>query len=226
MMLQVQHFRGLIVDFYGVLTDGIDTAMRAWSEQDGVDYEQFSDAMAEWFGGLGEFEARFNPVHALERGELEVPQFERKLAARLVQRDGSPVGADGLVRRMFSRFLHSQDMASLVRRIRMTGVRTALLSNSWGDHYLRTGWHDMFDAVVISGEVGMRKPEQRIFELTLQRLSLTPGECVFVDDHDRNISAAQQLGITGVLHRQYESTLNELEALFDRSFNHDALGSS
>jgi putative hydrolase of the HAD superfamily len=84
----------------------------------------------------------------------------------------------------------------------------------------------MFDAVVISGEVGMRKPEQRIFELTLQRLSLTPAECVFVDDQDRNISAAQQLGITGVLHREYESTLADLEALFDRSFNHEALGSS
>ena len=55
---------------------------------------------------------------------------------------------------------HAQDMSGLVRRARLAGVRTALLSNSWGDQYLRDGWQDMFDAVVISGEVGMRKPER------------------------------------------------------------------
>ena len=84
-------YRGLIVDFYGVLTDGIDVAMRAWSELDDIDYGHFQDAMAEWFGDLGGFEARFNPVHALERGELEVPDFEQHLARRLTRRDGRPV---------------------------------------------------------------------------------------------------------------------------------------
>lgn len=205
---------GLIVDFYGVLTDGIDTAMRAWSELDGIDYTHFQDAMAEWFGDFGGFEARFNPVHALERGEMQIPDFENELARRLVTREGDPIRADGLVRRMFSRFGHAPDMAGLVRRAKASGIRTALLSNSWGDQYLREGWQDMFDTVVISGEVGMRKPESRIFELTVSRLGLDPSACVFVDDHVDNIQAAAALGIIGVWHQTYEQTAAELEAIF------------
>lgn len=197
-----------------MLTDGIDTAMRAWSELDGIDYAHFQDAMAEWFGDFGGFEARFNPVHALERGEMQIPDFENELARRLVTREGDPIRADGLVARMFSRFGHAHDMAGLVRRAKAAGIRTALLSNSWGDQYLREGWQDMFDTVVISGEVGMRKPESRIFELTVSRLGLEAPACVFVDDHVDNIQAAAALGIIGVWHQTYEQTAAELEAIF------------
>ncbi|HEX5018642.1 MAG TPA: HAD family phosphatase [Actinomycetes bacterium] len=213
----MSNLRGLIVDFYGVLTDGIDSAMRAWSELDDIDYTHFQDAMAGWFGDFGGFEARFNPVHALERGEMEIPDFEKELASRLMRRDGTPVQPDGLVERMFSRFEHAHDMAGLVRRAKASGVRTALLSNSWGDQYLRDGWHNMFDEVVISGEVGMRKPERRIFEHTLAELGLPAKECVFVDDHVANIRAAAELGIVGVWHRGYDETARELEALFARN---------
>jgi putative hydrolase of the HAD superfamily len=212
----VSELRGLIVDFYGVLTDGIDTAMRAWSDLDDIDYAHFQEVMAEWFGDFGGFEARYNPVHALERGELEVPDFERELALRLTGRDGHPPAAEGLVERMFSRFAHAHDMAGLVRRAKVSGISTALLSNSWGDQYLREGWRDMFDVVVISGEVGMRKPEPRIFTHTVTELGLPPESCVFVDDHVANIHAAASLGVVGVWHRTYEQTAAELEVLFDR----------
>ena len=206
--------RGLIVDFYGVLTDGIESAMRAWTEVDDIEYFEFRAAMAEWFGEAGAREATFNPVHALERGELEVPDFERQLAGRLTRRDGEPVDPEGLLDRMFGRFEHAPDMAGLVHRAHRAGLRTALLSNSWGDQYLRSGWDDMFDAVVISGEVGMRKPERRIFEYTLEQLQMRPDECVFVDDHDRNIWAAAELGLVGVHHVEYQQTAMELEVLF------------
>jgi HAD superfamily hydrolase (TIGR01549 family) len=188
--------------------------MRAWSDVDDIDYAHFQDAMADWFGDFGGFEARFNPVHALERGEMQIPDFEAELAKRLVRRDGRPVEADGLVRRMFSRFEHAHDMSGLVRRAKLAGIRTALLSNSWGDQYLRDGWHDLFDAVVISGEVGMRKPERQIFEYTLAELQLNASSCVFVDDHVGNIQAAAHLGIIGIWHQGYRSTAAELEALF------------
>ena len=212
----MNELRGLIVDFYGVLTDGIDTAMRAWSELDEIDYGHFQDAMSEWFGDFGGFEARFNPVHALERGELEVPDFEKQLARRLSRRDGSPLPAEGLVERMFSRFAHAADMTGLVHRAKVSGIRTALLSNSWGDQYLRDGWEDMFDVVVISGEVGMRKPEAAIFEYTLSELGLPPSACVFVDDHQANITAAAAVGLVGVWHQGYRQTAAELEVLFGR----------
>jgi putative hydrolase of the HAD superfamily len=216
----MDEMQGLIVDFYGVLTEGIDTAMREWSELDDIDYLHFQDAMSEWFGDFGGFEARFNPVHALERGEMEVPDFEGQLARRLTRRDGRPVVADGLVRRMFSRFSHAADMAGLVRRAKLSGIRTALLSNSWGDQYLRDGWHDMFDVVVISGEVGMRKPERQIFLHTIDELGLPATSCAFVDDHRTNVQVAADLGLVGVWHQTYEQTAAELEVLFDRALAH------
>lgn len=212
----MSELRGLIVDFYGVLTEGIDVAMRAWSDDDDIDYLHFQEAMADWFGDFAGFEARFNPVHALERGELEVPDFEVQLASQLTRRDGQPLDPDGLVARMFQRFVHAPDMVGLVRRAKASGLRTALLSNSWGDHYLRDGWADMFDQVVISGEVGMRKPEPAIFEHTLDLLGLPASACVFVDDHPTNITVAAGLGFVGVLHEEYEQTAAELEVLFER----------
>ena len=212
--MSTSSLQALIVDFYGVLTDGIDTAMQAWTADDGIEYSHFRNAMADWFGESGVMAATFNPVHALERGELEVPDFERHLAQRLRLQDGGAVVAEGLVDRMFSRFSHAPDMAGLVRRAHDAGLRTALLSNSWGDRYLRSGWEDMFDAVVISGEVGMRKPERRIFDYTLRQLSVSPQEAVFVDDHERNVLAAAECGIFGVLHEEYQRTAGELEVLF------------
>ncbi len=209
--------RGLLIDWYGVLTEGLDLALSSWCEADGIDYASFREAMAEWFGEAGFLDATYNPVHALERGELEVPDFERRLADRLRRPDGSGPAADGLLERMFDRFGHAPDMAGLVLRARQTGLRTALVSNSWGDHYLRQGWDDMFDAVVISGEVGMRKPEERMFRYALDQVGLAASQCVFVDDHTTNVRVAAELGLVGVHHTDYATTRAELEALFGLS---------
>jgi len=74
----------------------------------------------------------------------------------------------------------------------------------------------MFDVVVISGEVGMRKPEPGIYMHTASLLGVEPSECVFVDDLAHNIAAAVEVGMVGVHHTAYDATLMELEALFDR----------
>src|SRR5512141_428761 len=111
---------------------------------------------------------------------MTVPDFEAQVAAALTARTGRPFAAEGLPGRMFDNFEHAPDMSGLVRRARAAGLRTGLLSNSWGNDYPRDGWEEMFDVVVISGEVGMRKPEPRIFEHTLDLLGLRPEECVFV----------------------------------------------
>ena len=97
-----------------------------------------------------------------------------------------------------------------------SGLRTGLLSNSWGNDYPRDGWDEMFDVVVISGEVGMRKPEPEIFEHTLALLGLPAAACVFVDDLAPNVAAAVEVGMVGVQHTSYEATRLELEALFGR----------
>ena len=206
--------QGLIVDWGGVLTTSLDESMAAWAVSDGVNFGHFQQVMREWLGSSAAEVAVLNPVHALERGEIEVPDFERKLAARL-SAIGSTVDPEGLLERMFERFERAPDMAGLVRRAHQAGIRTALLSNSWGNTYPRDGWDEMFDAVVISGEVGMRKPEPDIYLHTTRLLGLAPDRCVFVDDFGHNVAAAVELGMVGVRHRNYAETAGELAALFD-----------
>ncbi|MFD0887997.1 HAD family hydrolase [Streptosporangium algeriense] len=154
-----------------------------------------------------------NLVHALERGEISGADFERRLAALLVTLDGVPPVAEGLLARMFAGFRRVEPMYGMLREARAAGVRTCLLSNSWANEYPREGWEEFFDAVVISGEVGMRKPEPGIFEHALGALDLTGPECVFVDDAEVNVAAARALGIVGLHHRDPEPTIAELERL-------------
>lgn len=207
-------YSGLIVDWGGVLTTDINSSVRRWADRHSVDLSAYAEIMRSWLGPDAELEAMVNPIHALERGEMEVPHFEEMLARELSRRTGTDAIPQGLLARMFDEFDHAHDMNALVRRARDAGIRTALLSNSWGDFYPRDLWEGMFDVVVISGEVGMRKPEPEIFHHTLELMGRPPGDCVFVDDLPHNITAAAELGITGVRHVTYESTLVELQSLF------------
>jgi epoxide hydrolase-like predicted phosphatase len=228
---------GLIVDWGGVLTASLDGAMSQWARDEAIDYDHFRAVMRVWVGGpdprdeqdepaeddkpvarLEQAEdagpAGQSPVHRLERGEIATGDFERALAVELAER-GSPVTADGLLHRMLGGLEKLQDdMLGMVRRARAVGVRTALLSNSWGDHYPDELWDGLFDAVVISGRVGMRKPEPEIFRHACALLDLPPQRCVMVDDLPHNIRGAADIGMIGVLHRTYPKTLAELEVLF------------
>ncbi len=206
--------RALVVDWGGVLTEPLDRAIRAWAQIDGVDFEHYVGVMREWLGTQQGELARDNPVAALERGEIEVPHFEEQLAARLGEVTGVRIEAVGLLQRMFDQFEHEPAMAALVLRAKRAGLRTGLLSNSWGNEYPREGWDLMFDAVVISGEVGMRKPEPEIFAHVLELLGVRAEETVFVDDLRPNVEAAEALGLVAVHHTSYAETAPALERLF------------
>ena len=98
-------------------------------------------------------------------------------------------------------------MYAAVHALRAAGLRTCLLSNSWGnDAYPRDVFDDMYNAVVIRAEVGMRKPEERIFLHAADLLGLAPSECVFIDDMEANVQVAEATGMVGVLHAQPEVT--------------------
>lgn len=206
----------LVVDWGGVLTADLDGSMAQAMAGSGVDLEQFGAILGEWLGPEAELETRVNPLHALERGEMAVPHFEERLADELARRQGEPVLHEGLLQRMFDAIEHAPQMNALVLRAHRMGLATALLSNSWGNEYPRNGWDEMFDVVVISGEVGMRKPEERIYLHTLDLLGVPAHRSVFVDDLRPNIDAAARLGMVGVHHTGYESTARELDVLFDR----------
>lgn len=213
--------KGLIVDWGGVLTMPIHTAIRGWLSTSGVDLDHYSAVFLRWVEPLP---GEISPVHRLERGELAVEEFEELLSAALAH-EGSMVEAQGLLGRMFADLaIYEDSMTSLVTRAHASGVRTGLLSNSWGNEYDRSDWHEMFDAVVISGEVGMRKPEPAIFDLVLDRIGLPAGECVFIDDMPNNVAAAARAGLVGIVHQAFDETAAELEALFpDAGWIHQRL---
>lgn len=203
--------KGLVLDWGGVLTNGIDAVFTTWAQRDGVIHEHLGLVLREAFASDGD---EPNPVHALERGEIDAAEFEERLATELA-RHGSPVPSRGLLARMFAGISPSDSMLGLVAKVKEAGLRTAVLSNSWGNEYPMQGWDELFDAVVISGEVGMRKPEPRIFDHVLRLLELPASECVFVDDMQHNVTAAVELGFVGVVHRSYEETALELGAILD-----------
>jgi epoxide hydrolase-like predicted phosphatase len=207
----------LVVDYGGVLTNSLAETMGAWFDAEGIDGDAFAQAMRGMLGPQAEHEAAVNPIHALERGEIEIPHFEQRLAEHLISTTGEPVRAEGLLGRMFSGFRRAEDMVGVVRQVRSAGLKTALLSNSWGLDYPREGWEELFDVIVISGEVGLRKPELEIYTLCAQQLAVTPQACVFVDDLAPNVKGAVAVGMVGVLHRTYDETVSELEALLEIS---------
>lgn len=207
-------FHGVLTDWGGVMTGPIIDTVRAWLDAERIDYDSYTAVMRPWVQAAYRADGGANPVHALERGECTVAEFEQALAARLVCRDGRPVIADGLLSRMFAASTRSDPMYQAIRAVRDAGLRTGLLSNSWGEgDYPRHEFPGMFDAVVISAEVGMRKPEERIFHHAAGSLGLDPGDCVFIDDVEANVAAAQAVGMTGVLHTDPVATVAQLTGL-------------
>ncbi|HEY5335642.1 MAG TPA: HAD family phosphatase [Mycobacteriales bacterium] len=202
--------KALILDYGGVLTGNLGDALNAWLAADDIDPEAFGALMREWLTPGAEI----NPIHELELGTLPNNDFETRLAARLVTRAGKSVAAEGLLLRMFAAFGEEPDMYALLLRARQSGVRTALLSNSWGNSYPREQFAALFDVVVISGEVRLRKPDPEIYLLTARQLGLVPAECVFVDDLPPNVTAATETGMVGIRHADAATTVAEVEAIF------------
>ncbi|MGH2676360.1 MAG: HAD family hydrolase [Actinomycetota bacterium] len=204
--------RGLVVDFGGVLTTSLDHAFRAFCEREDVDSEALSATLREAYGAADadSFVARF------ETGRLERGEFERLLAAALSEGLGRPLEPSDLVARMLADLRLDPAMAAAVRNARLAGIRTALLSNSWGsESYPDDLLDELFDEVVISGHVGLRKPDPQVFLLACRRIALTPRACVFVDDWRPNVEAAEAVGMRGVLHEETPRTIAELERVLE-----------
>jgi putative hydrolase of the HAD superfamily len=208
--------RAVITDWGGVLTQPIADTVRDWIVADQIDWDTYVAVVGPWLtGAYDALNTAVNPVHALERGECTVADFERLLAERLITTTGGKVIADGLLTRMLSASRPDPLMYQVIRDLRARGVRTALLSNSWGSGgYPRQDFPGLFDAVVISGEVGMRKPEPRIFRHTAALLDVEPAECAFIDDLESNVRAAVGCGMSGMHHTDAADTVVRLTELF------------
>ena len=194
--------KGLLLDFGGVLTTNVFDSFRDFSVAEGLE----PDAVRRVFR---EPPAR-ELVRGLETGTLSEDEFGERFGELLEIDDRT-----GLVDRMFGGVREDERMVAAVRRARAAGIRTGLVSNSMGaGRYDRTTFPELFDGVVISGEVGMHKPQPEIFLLGAERAGVAAEECVFVDDLRENCEGAEAVGMTAVLHRGAETTVPELERLF------------
>ena len=201
-------YDALVIDYGGVLTSPLQEAMIAFAQDVGIDVQDLVRAALGAYSGSED-----DLVTDFETGRMSEEDFAREFAARLQEVSGRPIPAENLIGKLF-RLRLDEDMLDTVGRVREAGYKTALLSNSWGTSpYPRERLDPLFDVVVISGEVGLRKPDRAIFELTTEKLGVDPSACVFVDDHPGHLDAASACGMTTVLHRAAPESIQELEAL-------------
>jgi putative hydrolase of the HAD superfamily len=209
-----RQLRGVITDWGGVMTNSTTETVNAWLRAERIDRDRYMAVIRPWLLQAYHPDGDDCPIHLLERGECSDEDFERLLAGQLVTLDGGAVPAAGLLARMFAATELDPAMVELIRALRRGGMRTAMLSNSWGSNdYPRHLFPELFDVVVISAEVGMRKPEQRIFRHTAALLGLEPAECVFIDDIEVNVAAGEAAGLVGLRHRDAGATAQRLATL-------------
>jgi epoxide hydrolase-like predicted phosphatase len=193
--------RGLLIDWGGVLTTNLFASFHAYCVATEIDTEE----LVKRFSGDSGFREL---LIALEKGAIDEPAFERSFAELL------GVEADGLIDGLFRGVQPDTAMVEAVRLAHEEGIKTALVSNSWGVHrYPHDLFSEIFDGIVISGQEGMRKPSRRMYELGAQRAGVAAELCVFVDDLPFNLVPAEQLGMATVHHTSAETTIPRLEEL-------------
>jgi epoxide hydrolase-like predicted phosphatase len=208
----MNRYRGLVVDFGGVLTTSLRESFLRFCEKEGVKPQTLVELLESSYPS----QDPDSIVTLVETGRMSPEEFERQLADVLSRGLHLPVAADGLLDRMGESLELEPRMVDAVRRIREGGVGTALLSNSWGiDYYPHDLLAELFDEVVISGQVGLRKPDEEIYHLAVDGLGVPAPECVFVDDLEVNIDTAERVGMRGLHHEHPGETIGELERLFD-----------
>lgn len=201
--------KGLLVDFGGVLTTSVIDAFESFARGEGLDPTELAALMREAMREPDSFFLR------VERGHIDTPDFEIAFAEAIERKLGVAVPAAGLKSRLFAASLPSEPMLNALRRARAGGVRTALVSNSWGvteGGYPVHQFDELFDVTIISGEVGLRKPEPEIYLMAAERIELEPEDCVFVDDFAVNVDGAVATGMSGVHHRDADTTIEALES--------------
>jgi epoxide hydrolase-like predicted phosphatase len=201
--------KGLFVDYGGVLTSPIADSFAAFCTTEGIDVEEFRRVVIE------AVRTPDSPFARVETGALSQPEFNASIAALV--RDGCGVAVDALdlKDRMFSAIRPDLEMIEALRAARAAGIRTALVSNSWGGSgYPRDLFAELFDVTLISGEIGMRKPNADIFLFACEQAGVEPDSCVFVDDIRTNVEGAEAVGMTGIWHRTSDETIPRLEELF------------
>ena len=197
----------LLVDFGGVLTTSVLKA-----------FEDFGVSVGAARGLLLELLSNDAACRKLlvehESGRIDADAFDRGFAERL-HAHGVAVDPERLSVRMQAGLRRDDDTVRLIEELGTAGVPIALVSNAFGrDCYAGFDLNALADVVVISSEVGIRKPSRRIYAIACERLGVTPEQAIMIDDLQQNLDGAARLGIAGVLHTDAADTRKQLDEGF------------
>jgi putative hydrolase of the HAD superfamily len=208
--------RAIVSDFGGVLTTPLMGSFAAFQDHTGISPEAFGRAMQ----AVAERDGA-HPLFELERGHLTEAEFLELMAAALEPELGHRPELHRFREIYFDALDPNEPMIELMRELRAGGYRMALLTNNVREW--EPSWRsllpvdEIFELVVDSGFVGMRKPEPEIYELTIERLGGVSGpECLFVDDVAVNVETARGLGMRAVHFRDNEQAIAEIRETLGR----------
>lgn len=195
----------VVCDFGGVLSTPLAGSFAKWSAHSGLPAEALGEAIA----AVAEADGA-HPLYELECGRLS----EREFFARLEPHVGAPLHEFTDV--YWSHLKPNLPMIELMQQLRSPrGYRMALLTNNVQEWEPR--WRAMFpveqifELVVDSSAVGLRKPDREIYELTVERLGVPAEKCLFVDDFPHNCDAAREIGMRAVQFETNEQAIAEIE---------------
>ncbi|HEX3688100.1 MAG TPA: HAD family phosphatase [Solirubrobacteraceae bacterium] len=203
--------QAVISDFGGVLTSPLADSFQAFQDTSDVPLEELGKAMAAIGIRLG-----VNPLFELETGRLGEVEFLRQIGEQLSEQLGREVDMAGFGERYFAHLEPNEPMIGYMRELRERGYKLAICTNNVREWEQR--WRGMlpvdeiFDVVVDSAFVGARKPEPRIYELTLEALGVDAGAALLIDDIEANCAGARALGIHAVWFRSSEQAIADTEA--------------
>jgi putative hydrolase of the HAD superfamily len=210
--------KAVISDFGGVLTTPLLGSFMALQDEIGIQPGTLGRAMQRIAEREGE-----HPLFELERGRVSEVDFLETLAAELEPEVGHRPQLHRFSEIYFDALEVNEPMIGVMRRAKESGFRMALLTNNireWEPLWrAMLPVDEIFELVVDSAFVGMRKPEPGIYELTVERLGdgVEPADCLFVDDVEANIDAARELGMQTVHFQSNDQAIPEIEAALDGS---------
>jgi putative hydrolase of the HAD superfamily len=206
----------VISDFGGVLTSPLLGSFQAFQESSGIALEELGTAMAALAARRG-----INPLFELETARITEAEFLTELAGRLSEQLGRRVALDRFGESYFANLMPNGPMIDYMRGLRDRGYKLAICTNNvreWEPLWRRMlPVDEIFDVVVDSAFVGARKPEPRIYELTLARLGVDAAAALMIDDIEINCQAARALGIRAVWFQDSDQAIAETEAALRRA---------
>jgi putative hydrolase of the HAD superfamily len=209
----MSRIEAIVCDFGGVLTTPLLDAFVGLQQQRGIPLEAFGAALAR----AAQADGGVNPLFELETGRLTEAQFVAKLGAALREELGREVDLARFGETFFEHLHPNQELFAFMRTLDERGYTLAILTNNVREW--EPLWRSMlpidelFEFVVDSGFEGVRKPDPRIYEVTLNRLEVTPQAALFIDDTEVNCDAARELGMQAVWFRSNAQAIGEIEAL-------------